>query len=479
MSLTVMQNLLLNNLMYMRESDGPFGNLADFTGRRIGDYISALDLSGWEDPDPEHPPMTTAQEWRDIVKAIRSDPFLMNMKIVTVYTDLTPRGGACRSAVFYSASTRDAAVVFEGTEIVAGSAQWRDNFYSANLADSLHQLQALKWYKKVYNKYHLNRREVTLTGHSKGGNKAKYIMILDGRADHCESFNGEGFSDKFFDKYAALIAKRRHKIHNHIVNYDYVSLLLNDIGEETYYFGANYGSGGFTENHLSNTFMRFDEEGNIHLDIDLNGRPPEMKAFDEFCNSYLRSMDDQSRTASLKTMYAVLNAILSVDRTMNADEVAHVFIELAREESQRTAIAYFTAYVIRYEQANPEVKVLLNNVFEKFDLKGIVQYIDMADQILNWQKKVLFVNLTFQTLMWITAAVVKTIPRWVFKRVEEDIAKKGVHLSTEQLQQLQMILIRIEADLRKIVLTEEKTDRLIPEPETEEVREKQADANNL
>lgn len=103
----------------------------------------------------------------------------------------------------------------------------------------------------------------------------------------------------------------------------------------------------------------------------------------------------------------------------------------------------------------------------------------MADQILNWQKKVLFVNLTFQTLMWITAAVVKTIPRWVFKRVEEDIAKKGVHLSTEQLQQLQMILIRIEADLRKIVLTEEKTDRLIPEPETEEVREKQADANNL
>jgi hypothetical protein len=75
--------------------------------------------------------------------------------------------------------------------------------------------------------------------------------------------------------------------------------------------------------------------------------------------------------------------------------------------------------------------------------------------------------------------VVKTIPRWVFKRVEEDIAKKGVHLSTEQLQQLQMILIRIEADLRKIVLTEEKTDRLIPGPETEEVREKQDDANNL
>ncbi len=469
MSFTIMQNLLLNNLMYMEPHTGPFARLEDFEGRRLRSWVNAMDLSDFKDEDENAPPMTTAQEYRQLINAVKKDRFLMDLRILCVYTDLSEEGGACRSAVFQSHGTKDTAVVFQGTPLSAGSAQWRDNFYSANVSDSPHQLRALAWYREIYRKYHLQGREITMTGHSKGGNKAKYITVLDDTVDHCESFDGEGFSDKFLKRYNDEIIRRQSVIHNHIVNYDYVSLLMNDIGQETYYHGANYGSGGFTENHLANTFIRFDEKGNAHLDIDENGRPAEMKAFDVFCNSYLRSMSDEKRTASLETMSAFLDTVLAVNRSMSADDITHVFLEYAMDENNFSDIAYFLAYLIRYEQLRPEVIGLLESVFMKFDLEGLVQYVRAVAGVLNWQKRILFVSLDFNFITATVAAIARLIPDWVLKELGEDLANSGIRLTMDELRQLQAMLIEIEGNLRTIDIHENGEDLLAEpsEPETE------------
>ena len=467
MSFTVMQNLLLNNLMYMEPHVGPFVRLEAFEGRRLRSWVNAMDLSDFKDEDENAPPMTTAEEYRQVINAVKNDRFLMDMRILCVYTDLSEEGGACRSAVFAAHGTKDIAVVFQGTPLSAGSAQWRDNFYSANLSDSPHQLRALAWYREIYRRYHLHGREITVTGHSKGGNKAKYITVLDDTVDHCESFDGEGFSDKFLKRYNDEIIRRQSVIHNHIVNYDYVSLLMNDIGEETYYHGANYGSGGFTENHLANTFIHFDENGNAVLKIDENGRPPEMKAFDIFCNSYLRSMSDEKRTASLETMSAFLDTVLAVNRSMNADDITHVFLNYAMEESNFSDIAYFLAYLIRYEQLRPEVIGLLESVFMKFDLEGLVQYVRAVADVLNWQKRILFVSLDFNFITATVAAIARLIPDWVLKELGEDLSRSGIRLSMDELRKLQAMLIEIEGNLRTIDIYENGEDFLAKQSEHE------------
>jgi hypothetical protein len=460
--LSVLQYLLINNLMYMKPQSGPFRDLADYQGRKLRTFMNDLDLSGWRD-DPLRPAMTGAEEYRQIADAIRNDPVLMDLMIVCVYTDTSEKGGGCRFAVFACSRTNEAVVAFEGTEMVPGSPQWKDNFASANVSDSIHQLKALLWYRAVYAHYHLETRRVVLTGHSKGGNKAKYITILDETPDACLSFNSEGFSDRFFAKYEKEIRERQKKIENHIVNYDYVSLLLNDTGSETYYLGYNYGSGGFAETHMANTFLRFDEEGKPHMDPDENGRPPEMQAFDAFCNSFLRSLDNERRTSTLKTMNRVLDAVLSLNRSMTMSETLNAILEIAKKESDRRNTAYFMAYMIRYEQAYPEVTGYINTVLFLFDLEGIGQYVKTAEQILNWEQDIFFVHFSFLTLSSIAAAIVRWMPEWLIRRLQADLEKRGLPLTREQIWQLQMILIQTEADLRTLTLSDEKADRTVPE----------------
>lgn len=88
---------------------------------------------------------------------------------------------------------------------------------------------------KLYEELGLEDSYVTVTGHSKGGNKAKYITVLDSSVDRCVSFDGQGFSDEFMTEYQEQISQNQNKIENHNVDYDYVNLLLNDVGNKTYY----------------------------------------------------------------------------------------------------------------------------------------------------------------------------------------------------------------------------------------------------
>lgn len=461
MSVSVKQLLLLNNLMYLDPADGPYPDYAVFEGMKVKDLIDAVDISKIVDEDPEHPRMTSAEEWRKFITAIRKDMFVMNMTILCVYTDLSEEGGGCRSAVFISPDEKDAVVVFKGTELVVGSLQWKDNFYSGNVTDTPHQINALRWYRRSYGKYQLHNYTVTLTGHSKGGNKAKYIAILDDTPDHCVSFDGEGFSDKFFRKYGIQIRRRADRIENHIVNYDYISLLLNDIGTCTYYLGNNYGTGGFTENHLANTFMKFRDDGDFEMIVDENGKPAEMMALDEFANSYLRSLYDEERSLALAMLNELLNAVLTLKRTMTRTEIVETFLDLAQNEDNSRNISYFLAYLIRYEQKYPSVTELLGSVFRKFDLDALVQYVDLVAGIINWKKRILWVSLDFDRLAAAIRHLNMKAPGWVYQRLSSYLEKINIYLTRDQIGRLADIVEMTDSFLKTVAICEDGTDRSV------------------
>lgn len=457
MTVSVRQTLLLNNLMYMEPSEGPFPDPAAFSGMKVRDWLSAIDIHAVIDPDPDNLSMTTAREWTDIILAAKKDRVLMDMKILTVFTDLSEEGGGCRSAIFLT--PKEAVIVFKGTDLIGGYAQWKDNFYSGNVPDSPHQLHALRWYREVYRKYRLDRYEVIVTGHSKGGNKAKYVTILDDTVSRCDSFDGEGFSDKFFAKYRPQISLREDYIHNHVVDYDYISLLMNDIGQTTFYYGYNIGVGGFTENHLANTFMRFDEYGDFHLDERKEGRPAEMLALDEFSNSYLRSLPDEEKTKALNMLNDLQNTVMSIKPDMPQNEIIDLFLQMSESEDNCRHIAYLLAYVIRFEQKYPVMADLLSSLFAKFGMESLVRYVALVANIINWKKQILWVTLDFTDISSAVNTIRRHVPDLVFRRLSAYLEKKGISLSARQTERLAVIVDLTDGYLKTITVNEDSTDR--------------------
>ncbi|MCR5795789.1 MAG: DUF2974 domain-containing protein [Solobacterium sp.] len=459
MSITTERCLLMNNLIYLGPEMGPYPMPDTFVKRKVRDWLEAIDLTQLHDPDPKNLPMTTAGEWKSIILAAKRDSFLMDMTILEMYTDLAEGGGSGRNAVFLSEASQEALVVFKGTDLIGGAAQWKDNFLSGNMADSPHQQGALQWYRECCRKFGLQQYEITVTGHSKGGNKAKYVAILDDSADHCVSFDGEGFSDKFFRKYAPQIMHRAGRISNHMINYDYISPLMNDVGDAVYYYGYNIGTGGFIENHLPNTFMRFEDDGSFTLDVDPGGRSPEMIALDCFIHSYLRSMNDEERTGALAMNNDMVNAAFMVNRTMDRREIIRIFADLAQDDENRRHMAYMIAYVIRYGQRFPESVDMLNSVFSRFGMEGMIQYVNLVANIINWKTQILWVSLDFSKVASAVSAISSRAPGFFHSKMKEYLDKKGIPLEEEELKTLEDIIVRTEEYIQMISVEEDVTDR--------------------
>lgn len=115
-------------------------------------------------------------------------------------------------------------------------------------------------------------KNVTLTGHSLGGNLAAFSMIV---ADECGmgqyfersvSFDGPGFSDEFIDHYKDAIAKQAPKIDHY--KWSFVGSILHPLPGENGKFIkvtpesiSKFFSGGFTRHSTSS--IDFTEEGYV------------------------------------------------------------------------------------------------------------------------------------------------------------------------------------------------------------------------
>ena len=362
--LTTEQVLLLNNLMYMG-NESPFADLKK--GANLGEVINRID-TGQFNLDQDYGSFMTGKDWKNILQAVKADEELMNLTIVTSYSDNNNKGGY--GMLFANESSGEAIVVFKGT----GTGEWPDNFQGGGATDRLdgvstpQQEDALAWYESLDLETY---DTVTVTGHSKGGNKAKYITIRDDSVDRCISFDGQGFSDEFMEEYDYEISVNQSKIENHNVEDDYVNLLLNDVGETTYYKGQDAKS--FIENHAPNTFLKF-EDGNVLI---VNGeRNEHMSNLDEFLNSYLRTLSPNEKQNVLSLVGTLVEGGLN---NMGMGEMVNLLLE----GDNSSIVADLLGYLFKYQSEYPEILDALKYITEGLQMENLGSIIDGISNVVN------------------------------------------------------------------------------------------------
>ena len=480
MALTTEQLLLLNNLMYMPGDGDPLYNASDYEGQTIRSWIGNIEPKDLP-PGKDYGTFMTKDDWGNIIQAVQNDDTLLDMTIKTTYTDRGAGGGGGYSALFVSEDTGEAVVAFKGT----ATGEWKDNFTGGNVTDTVQQKNALNWYREVYDEYGLDSYDVTVTGHSKGGNKSKYIALLDDTVDHCVSFDGQGFSDKFMAQYKDQIAARQNIIENHNVDYDYVNLLLNDVGKTTYYKGQDLGKGGFLENHCPNTFMKFGGDGAFEMVVNPEGQGKEMKALDQFLNSYLRSLSESERNDALELVNVLVDDAFSLKDKETMQEKLDVFLKTIVDPNRKDDIARLLAYAIKYEQENPDLAKDIKNILNQFGMEGAVKYVELAEGVLNFEinEKIGFfpVHITFddilaiatgtagaadQLMEWLSGIPFANIDKnWIFNKLAEFIKDNyGIQLTADQLRALLGIVQEVSDDLDDVKIYKDGADIKVDSP---------------
>ena len=434
--LSTEQVLLLNQLMYMGSTENgynPMGSVDQHVGGTVGDWIKNVEMTEISD-GKDYGSFITGKDWKNIITAIQNDPEICSMRIVASHEDWAEGGGGGLSAIFTNESSGEAVVAFRGT---AGS-EWKDNFLGGNVTDTPQQQNALNWYRDAYQEYGLDRYSVTVTGHSKGGNKCKYITVMDSTVDRCLSYDGQGYSDKFMEAYADKIAANQWKIQNHNVDGDYVNILLNDIGETTYYKGYDLGKGGFLENHCPNTFMKFGENGEWSMVVNPHGQDPKMAQLNEFFNSYLRSMPDAQRSEALELFGLLADGGLG---DYSGLEKLDRILSTLGDSKYADDLAYFLAYALEYAQREPDFLERLRDFFDQAGMGDLNQLLDYAEHAHDF-----LVGSELQ--LW-------RLSQWLQKKLGIDL------LPLPLLYKLRVILGLVVAFRKDIKICDDRQDRRV------------------
>lgn len=418
--LTTEQILLLENLTYLPKENGinpirPDQSLAEWLNTCDLDAINVgEDLSLF----------TSGQEWKDILQAVKSDPQLCQVRLVNEHYMPDYSGGGY-SMVFKDPSTGEGIIAFRGT----ATQEWKDNFVGGAKTDTpdgvstKNQMDALQWYQNEIDKSEFS--SITVTGHSKGGNKAKYITIMDDSVDRCVSFDGQGFSDNFMYANQSQIQKNQGKISNHNVEGDYVNLLLNDIGDTTYYKAQNVQS-GFAENHCPNTLFKVNSDNSVAM---IQGsQDPAMRDLDSFLNGYLRSLSEDERKNTLVLIGSMMQDAQSGE---GIDTIIH---ELFKNDNAALS-ANLLAYLLKYKEENPDFLNSIYHVLDECNLNNISEMIadfeDLTEQ--KW----------FMELVKFLSDTAINLDDLYYWKLDEWLSDKGIHLTKEELEALIRVLYQV------------------------------------
>lgn len=412
--LSTEQLLLINNLMYM-SNDAPLVSMVNGTeGKTIGDIVSGIDVNQLKNTQSNE--LTSGDDWAKIIEAVKSDSQLMNMEVVTTHQDAS--GG--KSLLLANPDTNEAVVVFRGT----GKNEWKDNFEGGgptNGSDGVstqQQENTLDWYESL----ELDGYDtITVTGHSKGGNKAKYVTVMDDSVDRCVSFDGQGFSDEFCEKYEAKIACNQGKIENHNAESDYVNLLLNDIGKTTYYKGENYNTDlAFVENHCADTMLHFNEDGSVSMTE--GTRDSRMVIIDDFLNSYLRTLSPEEKQKVLSLIGELVEAGFN---KASVQELLDTFLNGDNTE----AAADLLAYLLVYKEENPEFVDAIQDILNGMGMENVSDLIDTVVDVTEWEY--------FDTVAAYLSKAGGNLPDWILNEIGKKIKKEtGLDLSADDLRKL-------------------------------------------
>ena len=438
MGFKVDELLFLENLTYLDDIP-PLFNINHYNGKTVKEMLESFDLSKIDD-EKDYSSFMIGSDWKNMINAILNNKALASTKIVDSHFDQAFGGGLGLSVVFINEGNKEAIIAYRGT----AAAEWTDDFLGANQIDSLQQINALEWYKIVYEQYELKKYYITVIGHSKGGNKAKYVTILNNTVNRCVSFDGQGFSDKFIENYKKEILNRQSLIENHNIDYDFVNILMNDIGKEYFYLGYGYGKGGFAESHCPNTFFNFKEDGTYSMDLNPNGQRPEMQILKQFINSMIRSAEtDKDRSKNNKLTGDLVEKAFSINHEMSSSDFISYLCDMIGDKEYIDNAAYLMAFSIKYSKQNPKFLNALKDIMTHFGADGFVKTINMVEDLVNSKKLNLLLGVSNFLIAHVNKIVVKKI---------QSIAKKkyDVELTKEQISKVLTIISIVKAKLKTL-----------------------------
>ena len=395
----------------------------------VGDYLRQIDLNAL-DNEYTYSTQMNGFDFRNIIMAILNNPNVSDSRILESHLDMAYGAGGGISIVVVNekeeadeSGKHEAVVAFRGT----ADREWTDDFEGAGQVDSLQQINALEWYKQAYDRNDLEKYFVTVIGHSKGGNKAKYITILNDTPDRCVSFDGQGFSDKFIDHYKKRIIARQSLITNHNIDYDYVNILMNDIGEKTYYIGYDYGKYGFSESHAPNTFFDFGENGEYSIRINPNGQRPEMQIVDQFINSMIRSAVSEKESEETNRLVGmIVERGFALSNGGNITDFIAFLCDMIGDPKYSDNVAYLLAYCILYSRKNPNLLESFRSIMTAFNALDILKVIDMVDDLISSRKLNALLGLTDFLVVHVNRPIAKSIRNIARKKYDVDLKPEQI-----------------------------------------------------
>ncbi len=457
MSYSIDELLLFENLTYLDDIP-PFSSVLGFDRKTVKEYVESFDLDIVTE-DKDYGSFMIGTDWINMIEAIRRKPNMLEALMVETHLDMAYGGGYGLSLVFLNERTKEAIVAFRGT----ATNEWTDDFLGANQIDTLQQINCLEWYKLVYNKLHLENYHVTVIGHSKGGNKAKYITILNNTVDRCVAFDGQGFSDKFVEHYKKEITEREKYIENHNIDYDFVNILMNDIGTKYYYHGYNYGAGGFAESHCPNTFFDFTEPGVYEMRINPNGQAPEMQVLSQFINSMIRSAyNDEDRSKNNKLVGTLVEKAFSIGaREISPEEFINILCDMVGDSQYSDNASYLLAYVIKYAKENKKFLEALKGIMTYFNAESFCKVIDMIDDLINSKKLGAILGISNFLIVHVNKIVVNKIHSIIKKKYDIDLTK-------EQIQKVLQVISMVRATLKTLEINFDGSDLTVEKIENDD-----------
>lgn len=209
-SLTDEEIMLIEQLVYMKEGDDTPINSED-AGKSVGTLLRGYTDARLAEMDSSG---TSGADYAAIIRYMKE-----NGRIRRLILDgtMTHEDGTVLAYCFAFPDNPDYALVtFRGTT----KKEWDDDFEGLTSVDTPRQIDAKRYIDG------LPYENITVTGHSKGGNKAMYVTVLCDRVTRCISMDGQGFSLEFLEHYAREISERAEIIKNYSVKTDYVHVLL-------------------------------------------------------------------------------------------------------------------------------------------------------------------------------------------------------------------------------------------------------------
>ncbi len=301
--------------------------------------------------------------------------------------------------------------------------EWKDNAEGFYQPDTFSQREALRYIES------LAFFSLTVVGHSKGGNKAQYVTILSDKVTRGISFDSQGFSHEFVDKYALAIAQNAKKIKNYSLSTDFVHPLLCQIpGAMQLYVDGGTDVKSMVEHHSPNAFFVFyvDSDGRTQIVCTKEGIayfPITAEAvnvkiihnFSDFIQSSANKTDKKLLADFVgDLLYIQFNSLLSDDQRQKA--LLRRLLHNPKEAA--TLFAYILKYIESYHLKNNEIPPLLQALGLR-DLKQIfkLNYYDvdkilkaLRSELSTWEKNLIIYQLfllittsaefTFNTLLF-------------------------------------------------------------------------------